>query len=444
MISSREDGFDGRTANGRRAQAPAKQPHHAPVEPPRQARVIVHVENPHHRPRYALLGGPTSRRDQSRAPAGVEGRIGPDRPGGEAAAAGDLRVEPAQRRGSSAAIAPSRTSSAAMAHSEPRVAPSSIFSATPRPRSGRIATKTASRAGLDRDRALHRRHQLRAGAALAGDQQRMRQHRRDQPARRRLADRAEAARVGHPRHRQREAVDRGGEIRRRAAVDAPAGALGAAHLLEGGAHRPLHRMVDLDVLRAAAEPAVQRQEPRVLARAVVVELAGQRRLGAQPRPLRRVVGHLRPAAQVGLAEPEVGQPARHPARRASPRPGARRRPAPAARRRGRRRRRSRPAAAPAASCRTTAAGSPPRGRPRPRRCRPVASQTTAWPRWRDSATVPRQTSTIGTADQSSPHPLRQILAQYRMRWRKASRIRDLTVPSGRPSRAAIWPWLSPS
>ena len=27
------------------------------------------------------------------------------------------------------------------------------------------------------------------------------------------------------------------------------GLVGAAHLLEGGAHRPLHRMVDLDVLR---------------------------------------------------------------------------------------------------------------------------------------------------------------------------------------------------
>ena len=188
---------------------------------------------------------------------------------------------------------------------------------------------------------------------------------------------------------------------------------------------------------AAAEAAVQREEARVLARAVVVQLAGR----ARPRRAAGarsggVVGHLRAAAQVGLAEPEVGQPAPPPARRASRRPGARRRRAPAARCRGRRRRRSRPAAAPAASCRTSAAGSPPRGRPRRRRMPPAASQTTAWPRWCDSATLPRQTSTIGTAS-AIANPSARSSPSIACRWRKASRIRDLTVPSGRPSRAAI-------
>ena len=90
------------------------------------------------------------------------------------------------------------------------------------------------------------------------------------------------------------------------------GLVGAAHLLEGGAHRPLHRMVDLDVLRPAAEVAVQGEEARVLARAVVVQLAGRLARRAQPVALGRVVGHLRPAAQVGLGEPEVAEPARHP------------------------------------------------------------------------------------------------------------------------------------
>ena len=86
-----------------------------------------------------------------------------------------LRIGGLSRRAAppdaSAAMAPRRTRRAAIAHSEARVAPSSIFSATPRPRAGRMATKTASAPVLTAT-PVHRRHQLGAGAPLAGDEQR--------------------------------------------------------------------------------------------------------------------------------------------------------------------------------------------------------------------------------------------------------------------------------
>ena len=63
-----EDGFDGRRRRPARSGAGEK-PHARAVEPPRQARVIVHVEDPHHRPRYARFSrpAPTSRRRRIRA-----------------------------------------------------------------------------------------------------------------------------------------------------------------------------------------------------------------------------------------------------------------------------------------------------------------------------------------------------------------------------------------
>ena len=137
------------------------------------------------------------------------------------------------------------------------------------------------------------------------------------------------------------------------------------------------------------------EEPRVLARAVVVQLAGRLARRAQPVPLRR-----RRRAPAGRSagrprrDPELGQPARHPLdvhRRALVRGAGERQLLGAE---ARRRRRSRPAAAPAASCRTTAAGSPPRGRPRRRRSRRWRRRS---PRGRGGAIrrrSPRQTSTM--------------------------------------------------
>ena len=86
------------------------------------------------------------------------------------------------------------------------------------------------------------------------------------------------------------------------------GLAASAHLLEGGADGLLHRVVDLDVLGPAAEVAVEGEKARVLARAVVVELAGGEAGRAQTVALGGVVGDLGAAAEVGLGQPQVGEP----------------------------------------------------------------------------------------------------------------------------------------
>ena len=90
---------------------------------------------------------------------------------------------------------------------------------------------------------------------------------------------------------------------------AQAGLVLAGHLLEGVAHRALHRVVDLDILGARAEMPGQGEKARMLARAVVVHLARRLAGVAQPMTLGRVVGHLRAAAQVGVAQSEFAEPA---------------------------------------------------------------------------------------------------------------------------------------
>ena len=130
------------------------------------------------------------------------------------------------------------------------MAPSSIFSATPRPLRGQDRDVDRLGAGLDRDA---RRPSPPSARCRPG------------PRRRPAAD-------APPSPRRAAAPPPRGPARGRAgrpSAPSPApgpctvvakfgaeqpsmpqpGLVGAAHLLEGGAHRPLHRVVDLDVLR---------------------------------------------------------------------------------------------------------------------------------------------------------------------------------------------------
>ena len=165
----------------------------------------------------------------------------------------------------------------------------------------------ALRPGLERRAAARRLHELRAGPALAGDQGGVERHRLAQ-ADHRPAAAVRVPRGGEARHRAGERVERRGEVRRRAAVHRPVGARHPGRVLERLAHGALHGVVDLHVLGAAAEAPVERQEPRMLARAVVVQLA-RRRSRADQRVAGVVgIGHVRAAAQVGLGPALVGEP----------------------------------------------------------------------------------------------------------------------------------------
>ena len=150
-------------------------------------------------------------------------------------------------------------------------------------------------------------------------------------------------------------------------------------------------------------------------------------LGARRRaPAARSAGR----ARRGRGRPASARPA-HVHRRAR---GARRRRARAART-------TRPSAAPlstsGSACsilqddrgRITASGSP-----QAATIAPVASQTTAWPRWCDSATFAAPDLDHRSPRQPSSNPSARSSPSIACRWRKASRIRDFTVPSGRPSR----------
>ena len=438
MASSRADGF-GRTATAaafrRRRTAASRRP----VEPPRQPGAVVHVENPSSSPLlYVRIGRPArpAGGGSDRRAAGAELRGGADRAGQGAAAAEDRRVQPPRRRrvvGGDRAEPDEQRGDRAFARRGWRRPRSSARRRGPR--SGRIATIDRLGAGLDRDRAAHRRHQLRAGPALAGDEQRMRDHRRDQPPRR--APRAPArGRAGRP---CAPSPARGRAPWWRSSAPSsrrcPSRGSSAPHISSKAARTA--RCTGWSISTYSGPPPrwrFEHQEARVLARAVVVQLAGRLAGRAQPAALGRVVGHLRPAAQVGLAEPEVGEPARHPRRRASPRPGARRRRAPAARRRG-------PSPAPlsrsGSACsilqdergRITASGSP-------QAARIAAARRRRPPRGRGGATRRRRRARPrpSAPRQSSPNPSARSSPSTACRWRKASRIRDFTVPSGRPSR----------
>ena len=67
-------------------------------------------------------------------------------------------------------------------------------------------------------------------------------------------------------------------------------------------------MVDLDIFGAGGEVTGQREEPRMLARTVVVDLAGRFMRADEAVMGGYVVGPVRAAAQVGLGEAEAGEP----------------------------------------------------------------------------------------------------------------------------------------
>ncbi len=150
--------------------------------------------------------------------------------------------------------------------------------------------------------------------------------------------------------------DRGHEVRRRATVDAMTLRWLAGHLLERCPDGPLQRVVDRDVVRPGLEMPRHHEKACMLARAIVVQLAGALIGPDQPVALDPVIGFVRPAAQIGLGHAHVGQPAPDQPRVKRRRPDGWRRPAQAAPASGRRRRPPRfpPAAAPEASCRTIA------------------------------------------------------------------------------------------
>ena len=104
-------------------------------------------------------------------------------------------------------------------------------------------------------------------------------------------------------------MQRGREIRRRTAIYAVTGRGLARHLLECRAHGLLHRMINLDIVRPRPQVTAQRQEARMLAGAVVMDLAGRGVRTHQFLPRIAVVGQLRPATQVVVAHPQIGQPA---------------------------------------------------------------------------------------------------------------------------------------
>ena len=154
-------------------------------------------------------------------------------------------------------------------------------------------------------------HQAGAGAAFARHQLGMLRHRGAQPHHRggaRIAAVMGAGKGGGAG----KAVDAGGKIRGRAAVDGKSGAVLAGDLFKGRAHRALHRVVGVDIFRPAAQMRAQREEPRVLARAIVVDLARAVLRPDQPLARVAVVRHLRPAAKGVVTQAKRFQPAAHP------------------------------------------------------------------------------------------------------------------------------------
>jgi hypothetical protein len=162
-------------------------------------------------------------------------------------------------------------------------------------------------AGLDHRAPGHRAHQTGAGAPLPGDVFGMAHHRRGEAAHR-LATHAGVLRGGECGECPRESFQRQREIRRRTPVDRVFVAVLATEVLKRRSHGPLHRMVDLEIFRPAAEMPGQREEPAMLAGAVVVPLI-RRPVGPDHRVRRFLVRrHLRPAAQVAFAQPEFREP----------------------------------------------------------------------------------------------------------------------------------------
>src|SRR5690606_25613144 len=163
--------------------------------------------------------------------------------------------------------------------------------------------------GLDRDPSAHRAHEAGASPPLAGDKIGMRHHRPPEPRRGPFPRGPFRIGSGKPCHGARKAMHGRREVRRGASVDAVARRGLARHFLEGQFHGPLHRMVGLDIFRSGTEMPRQGEKACMLARTVVVDLAG-RTTGADDLPPGvGVVGHLRPAAQVGLAKAKLTQPA---------------------------------------------------------------------------------------------------------------------------------------
>ena len=140
----------------------------------------------------------------------------------------------------------------------------------------------------------------------------MGQHRLDQPALRGPA-RARPG-IGKARHRPGQPLDRAGKVRRRAAIDTPAGGGLAGDFLERAADGLLDGVIDLDIFAVAAQPPVQGQKPRMLARAVVVKLAGRAVRTDQPLAFLGIARHVAAATQVRLGKAQRGEPRRDAAR----------------------------------------------------------------------------------------------------------------------------------
>ncbi len=117
------------------------------------------------------------------------------------------------------------------------------------------------------------------------------------------------ARNGEFRHRAGHAADRHREVRGRAAIDAPTGDGFARDFLGRGTDRLLQRVVNLHIFRPGLQMLGHGQEPRMLARAVVVQLARAFVGLDQPVTLGPVIGFMRPAAQIAFLQTKIGNPA---------------------------------------------------------------------------------------------------------------------------------------
>ena len=324
------------------------------------------------------------------------------------------------------------------------MAPSSILSATPRPLRRQDRGEDRLGAGLDRDRAAHRRHQLGAGAALAGDQQRMRDHRLDQPPRR--ASRAPArGRAGRPSAPSR-ARGRAPSWRSSAPSSrrCPSRGSSAPHISSKAARTA--RCTGWSISTYSGPPPSRRfsvRKPACLPEQLLCSWHGGAALVAQPVRARR--------ASSGTCGPQR--------RSGSPRPRS------ASQRATRvdvhRRARVRGAGERELLAGQAVAGAALEQRQRLQHLAGRARQdhrVGVAPGGADRAARVadhRVAAVVRLGDVAAPdldhrhrvsHPRtpppdrRPVCACSR---RKASRIRDLTVPSGRPSRAAISAWLNP-
>ena len=126
-----------------------------------------------------------------------------------------------------------------------------------------------------------------------------------------LAGIARVRRAGKAAHGAGQTVQGGGEIGGRTAVDAKAGRGFFRHLFRHGTDGALDRVIHPDILGPCPQMPRQRQKTRMFARTVVVTLAGFFMGQHQAVMFRRVIGPVRPAAQVGLGQAQPGEPARH-------------------------------------------------------------------------------------------------------------------------------------